>query len=82
MPGMLQPKREIKWLNHEMAMVKVWPITGKPPREKLLYMTKEQYDRWQAGDYIQRAMAHLSATDREFLMSGMLDEEFKRMVAD
>jgi hypothetical protein len=40
-------------------------------------VTEDQIERWRAGANIQDAMPHLSAADREFVMSGITDEEWK-----
>ena len=43
-------------------------------------VTQSQIDAWQGGLLIQEAMPHLSADDREFLMTGITpqvwDDEF------
>ena len=39
-------------------------------------MTQEQLDAWQAGGLIQNIMPDLSAGQREFLMTGITDEEW------
>jgi len=41
-------------------------------------VTKEQLQRWRDGELIQRAMPHLTATQREFLMTGITDEEWSK----
>ena len=40
-----------------------------------LDITKEQYEAWQRGELIQNVMPHLSDADREFLISGVTQEE-------
>jgi len=42
-----------------------------------LDVTCEQLDKWNAGMLIQDAMPHLSADEREFLMTGTTPKEFK-----
>lgn len=42
-------------------------------------VTEEQLDKWQGGAFIQNVMPHLSADDREFLMTGVTPEEWSRM---
>lgn len=39
-------------------------------------VTDEQLNRWRAGEMIQRVMPHLSLSDREFIMTGVTDEEW------
>jgi len=41
-----------------------------------LDVTQEQIDKWQAGAYIQDVMSHLSADDREFIISGIVPIEW------
>lgn len=42
-------------------------------------VTQEQYDNWQRGRMlIQDAMPHLSAEEREFLMTGITPAEWKK----
>ena len=45
-----------------------------------LPVTQEQLDRWQAGELVQNVFPHLSADEREFIMTGITaqewDEEF------
>jgi hypothetical protein len=79
MPGMIQPHRTLLWHTNGTVDVTVSPLTGGPARTRTLPITREQWDAWQGGEYIQRAMPHLSASDREFLLSGMTDEDFEKM---
>ena len=41
-----------------------------------LPITEEQIKRWQDGELIQRVMPHLNDSQREFLITGMTDEEW------
>jgi hypothetical protein len=44
---------------------------------KDISMTQDQYDDWLMGaDLIQDALPHLSDSEREFLMTGITDEEW------
>jgi hypothetical protein len=46
-------------------------------------MTQDQYDHWLYGtDLIQDALPHLSDSDREFLMTGIVDEEWDDIMGD
>jgi hypothetical protein len=45
-------------------------------RSRDIDVTEEEYDRWHSGMLIQRAMPHLSDVDREFIMSGVTEEEW------
>jgi hypothetical protein len=44
-----------------------------------LPITAVQLAQWEAGMPIQHAMPHLSATEREFVVSGMASEEWEEM---
>lgn len=39
-------------------------------------VTEEQLAKWQAGELIQDAMPHLTAGEREFIKTGVTDEEW------
>lgn len=41
-----------------------------------LDITPEQWARFEGGDHIQRALGHLSADEREFILSGSTAEEW------
>jgi hypothetical protein len=45
-------------------------------RSRDIDVTEEEYDRWRSGMLIQRAMPHLSDVDREFIMTGITEEEW------
>lgn len=77
MPGMIQPQRIIEFHPDGTASVQVKPLFGgdfSAPRT--LKMTQQQYEDWQRGQYIQNAMPHLTAGEREFLMSGTTEEQW------
>lgn len=50
-------------------------------RELDLPITLEQIENWRKGQLIQNAMPNLSAADREFIISGITDDEWQEMVA-
>lgn len=49
-------------------------MTGKSNMMDL-DVTSEQLDEWEAGGLIQNVMPNLTPTEREFLMTGMSEEE-------
>jgi hypothetical protein len=51
-------------------------------RSKELPVTQEQLDKWYNGELIQVAMPHLTDADREFIMSGIVDEEWNSVFDD
>lgn len=79
MPGMIQPKRELVWLEPDSCRVTVWPLEGGEPRTRELPFSLDAYLAWQSGAYIQDALHMLSASDREFLQTGMTNEEWDAM---
>ena len=49
-------------------------------RTKTFDITYDQYYAWYTeGELIQNAMPNLSASDREFIMTGMTDEEWNAL---
>jgi len=57
------------------------PLTGKAA-EWDLPVTPEQIARWKAGELAQEAFPHLTADEREFIMSGITPEEWNRFVEE
>jgi hypothetical protein len=47
-----------------------------------LPITQEQFDDWQSGKHIQWAMPHLTPGQREFLITGITDEEWDELFKD
>lgn len=46
-------------------------------------VTFEQLHQWEVeGQPIQRVMPHLTAAEREFIMTGITDEEWQQMCPD
>ena len=45
-------------------------------------VTEEQLAAWKAGANIQDAMPHLSAADREFIMTGITPAEWELYMKD
>ena len=56
-------------------------FTGKV-RELELDITQEQVNRWQKGELIQNVFPHLSVDEREFLMTGIIGEEWNELMED
>lgn len=54
------------------------PITGRMNQLELS-ISEEQWNKWQEGALIQNVMPHLSAEEREFLITGMTPAEQKKM---
>ena len=58
-----------------MLITKLSPISIKDHTREI-DVTQSQLDAWKGGLLIQKAMPHLSADDREFLMTGITPEEW------
>ena len=58
-----------------MKITRTSPFTGqKNTRE--INVTQAQLDRWAAGELIQNAMPNVSASDREFIKTGLTEEDW------
>lgn len=65
-----------------LSVSRVSPLTRKV-NTFVLDITQEQYDYWKAsGIPIQNVMPHLSADDREFLITGLLPAEWDSLFED
>ena len=47
-----------------------------------LDVTQEQVNRWQGGEKIQNVFPHLSVDEREFLMTGIIGEEWNELTEE
>jgi hypothetical protein len=47
-----------------------------------LPVTEKMLERWRSGGLVQKVMPHLSAEQREFLISGCMPEEWDEMMRD
>jgi len=61
-----------------MLIKKKSVITGIE-RERDLDVTQEQFDAWENGVLIQEAFPNLSSDDREFIMTGIVQEEWETL---
>jgi hypothetical protein len=57
------------------------PFTGKE-NTKDLPITHEEIVRWQGGELIQNVWPQLSPGEREFLMTGIVDDEWDDIFKD
>lgn len=62
-------------------IIKRTSLLSDKESERDLPITPEELARWEKGELAQRVWPHLSAGDREFIMTGITeaewDEEFK-----
>ena len=61
-----------------MKIKRTSQVTGIT-RTRDIDVTKEQLVRWEAGALIQDVMGHLSAADREFIITGITDDEWQTL---
>ena len=61
-----------------ITIAKLSPVTWEE-NYMTLDVTQEQLDAWQGGVLIQDAMPNLSDDEREFLMTGILPDEWDRL---
>ena len=47
-----------------------------------MHVTQEQLNRWENGELIQNVFPHLSIDEREFLMTGIIGEEWNELVEE
>lgn len=64
-----------------MTITRVSMLTGVT-RSRELSITEEQYKQWQNGKLVQDAFPQLSASDREFIITGITDEEWDAHVLE
>jgi hypothetical protein len=61
--------------NNIMKITRTSPFTGKVHVMEI-DITTEQIKRWKEGDLIQRVAPHLTADEREFMLTGVPAEEW------
>ena len=61
-----------------MKIKRTSPITGIT-RTRDIDVTREQLVRWEAGALIQDVMGHLSPSEREFIITGITDDEWQTL---
>lgn len=64
-----------------MLVKKISPFTGQVASMEIP-CTEEQMQRWQSGELIQNAMPNLTPGQREFLISGITPDEWKKMFGE
>jgi hypothetical protein len=64
-----------------MKIIRTSPITGAT-HVREINVTQNQLDKWQSGELIQNAMPQLSASDRQFIKTGITAAEWADMFGD
>jgi hypothetical protein len=62
-----------------MLITRTSRVSGKI-RTLDIPVTQEQLDAWYNGELIQKAMPNLTASQREFIKSGVTDEEWDEIL--
>lgn len=65
---------EIRIDDNTLRVTRFNPIKGQN-QTKDLNITPEQWEKYQRGTLIQNALGHLSANDREFIITGIGDDD-------
>lgn len=75
---MLQPQRNVCRVDNSTLRLTIKSLFSGREHTKELPITHEQWHNWQSGCMkIQHAMPHLSADDREWLMTGATPDEWE-----
>lgn len=64
-----------------MQVTKTSKLTGKEHTQEI-DISEAQWKRWKGGELLQNVCPHLSADDREFLISGATKEEWNQFFGD
>lgn len=64
-----------------MKITKTSPLTGRV-HSMDLPITAEQLQRWESGELVQQVFEDLSDVEREFLISGITEEEWNQFIVD
>jgi hypothetical protein len=64
-----------------MRIVRTSALSGNTNIREI-NVTEEQIAAWEGGELIQNAMPNLSASDREFIKTGITDEEWDAAFGD
>jgi hypothetical protein len=64
-----------------MLIERFSPFTGES-RVRDLPITQEQLERWLSGELIQNVFSDLSDSDREFILTGITDDEWDELFGE
>jgi hypothetical protein len=64
-----------------MLIKRVCSFSGEVKRQYIA-VTQDQLDDWLSGVLIQNAMPHLTADEREFIMTGITPDVWKELFAE
>ena len=69
------------WRNLTMLVERKSMISGKTTYREL-DITQEQLDQWEEGAFIQDVFPYLSISDREFIMTGITEDEWDTLMEE
>ena len=64
-----------------MKITRTSIVTGIE-RTQDIPVTQEQLNEWESGTLIQKVMPELTPSQREFIMTGMVDEEWDNVMGE
>lgn len=64
-----------------MIITRISPFTNKKHTIDI-NISEEQYQKWCNGELIQNAMPNISADEREFIMTGITPDEWKKYIGN
>ena len=68
-------------MENNLVIERKSPFSGKT-NQMSIDVSEEQIAAWQSGTVIQYAMPHLSADEREFILSGITPKEWDELFED
>ena len=64
-----------------MKVIMTSPLTGITHTQDI-DVTEAQFEAWQNGELIQNAMPNLTPSEREFIKTGITNEEWDKCLSD
>ena len=61
-----------------MIITRTSPMTGRI-NKMYINVTEDQIKKWKSGALIQNVMPNLSPSEREFIMTGITENEWKEL---
>ena len=61
-----------------MIITRTSPLSGKINKMDI-DVSEDQLEKWKSGALIQMVMPNLSPSEREFIMTGITDDEWKEL---
>lgn len=71
----------VKYHENGTATVTKRSVVSGAENTRIMTITQDQYSDWMAGMLIQDAFPHLTPDEREFLMTGIMPDEWANEIA-